>query len=163
MSRSRTTSTICCAHRAARAGPSKVAKKPSPAVSSSVPSNACSLATNSLVMALQQLPPARISEPGGDLRRIDDVRKQDGTQDRVAGVRRRREANELADGIDQRVQVTFEARAFRARQDDQLGARDQAGDVLRFPSPAFELPRETKRWQADRLDYLPDVRLVPPA
>ena len=55
----RTASAIARAHRIARAGPSKVARKPSPAVSTSRPRKRASCAPHERVVALEQLAPAR--------------------------------------------------------------------------------------------------------
>ncbi len=61
------------AHWIARAGPSKVAKKPSPAVSISRPRNARELRAHEAVVALDEIVPLAVAELDRLLRRADDV------------------------------------------------------------------------------------------
>ena len=62
-----------CAQRIARAGPSKVARKPSPAVSTSRPRKRASCAPDRRVVRLEQLAPAPVAELARALGRADDV------------------------------------------------------------------------------------------
>ena len=66
-------STAASAQRIARAGPSKLARKPSPAVSISRPRKRSSCAAHGGVVRLEQLAPAPVAELGRALGRADDV------------------------------------------------------------------------------------------
>ena len=83
MPRSRTLSTIACAQRIARAGPSKVAKKPSPGGVELLPSEPRELARARSRGAARGDPPRAIAERGRALGRADDVGEEDGREDAV--------------------------------------------------------------------------------
>ena len=76
MPRSRTVCTIDSAHRIARAGPSNVAKKPSPAVSISVPRYRAR-DPNDAVVVLHERAPRGVTAGGCDRGRLDDVGEED--------------------------------------------------------------------------------------
>ena len=76
-------STIACAHRTARAGPSNDAKKPSPAVSISVPRNRVSSARTVVVVPLDSSRHARSPSARQLRRRVRDVGEQHGGEHAV--------------------------------------------------------------------------------
>ena len=87
--RSRMRSTSACAQRMARAGPSKVAKKPSPAVSRSSPRKRVSSSADDSMVTLKQFAPGTITELGRPLGRADDVREENRCQNAVGEPRER--------------------------------------------------------------------------
>ena len=92
-----TASTIACAQRIARAGPSNVAKNPSPAVSTSRPSKRASSRRTDRVVLLEQLAPAAVAELGGALGRADDVGEEHRREHAVGRRVSRMPGQELAD------------------------------------------------------------------
>ena len=78
-----TPSLIAQAHSIARAGPSKVARKPSPSVLISRPRNRSSWRRVSVVVAFDQLSPAPVARLGRALGRINDVGEQHRRKDPV--------------------------------------------------------------------------------
>ena len=69
------------AQRIARAGPSKLAKNPSPAVSISRPRNRANSSAHGAVVKLQELSPAAVSERRRALGRADEVGEENRGQD----------------------------------------------------------------------------------
>ena len=116
------------AQRIARAGPSKVAKKPSPAVSISWPSKRLELLPDDGVMPLQQLAPAPVAELGRLLGRADDVREEDRREHAVGLRPAARAGQELLDLVDNRIGITGPQRVRVSRQLDELRSRYPLGD-----------------------------------
>ena len=75
---SRTSRIRAAAHRIACSGCGNVAKKPSPARSSSLPPKRLRFRADDAVEARQELPVSSVAQMGRDLRRADDVEEQDG-------------------------------------------------------------------------------------
>jgi len=110
---SRMRSVISSAQRIARAGPSKVAKKPSPAVSFSTPRHLERFAHDRVVL-LDEVLPTPVPERSLLLGRTDDVGEQDGRKDRLEFRRGSFHPEERAQQVQERF-VLVGAQTGRAR------------------------------------------------
>ena len=86
---------IACAQRIARAGPSNVAKKPSPAVSTSRPSNRSELAPHGGVVLLDEVAPAPVPELRRLRGRADEIGEEHGGEHAIAACLPRATRQEL--------------------------------------------------------------------
>ena len=151
---------IASAQRTARAGPSKVARKPSPAVSTSRPRKRSSSRRTAASWALEQLAPAAVAELDGPLGRADDVGEEDGGQHAVglrvpaacrSGTPRSRRRS--------RRRSPAEIQWSSPGQLDELRARDPGGEVaaLRDVDVVVAGAVEHERRHLDRGEDVPDV------
>ena len=122
---------MACAHRIARAGPSKLAKNPSPAVYL-LAAKARKPRPDSAVMFSHEIRPSAVTEAGGARGRPHDVGEQDGRERalvlRLLPLAARPDASE--EGIDlgdNRLPVAEKREVLRPLQFDERGARDLTG------------------------------------
>ena len=125
----RTSSRTARAQRTARAGPSKAARKPSPAVSISRPRKRSSSRRTSAVVRLEQLAPATVAELGRAFGGAHDVGEQHGRQHPVRLGAAAHAGEELLDLVEDRVGVAHEGQVIVARELDVLRAGDVLGHV----------------------------------
>ena len=130
---SETASMTADAQRNPRAGPSKLAKKPSPAVSISRPRKRTSSCLTSVV-SLNQVAPARVSDLRCALRRIDDVGKEQRRQDtirfaRFPRSRPPRAGEKVTEQCKRLALVDGPDDGIRKRQLHEASARHPLGDV----------------------------------
>ena len=81
-----TASAIASAQRTARAGPSNVARKPSPVVLVSFPRKARQFLSHNGVIRVQKIAPARVPKLGGALGGGGDVDEEHRRQDPIGGI-----------------------------------------------------------------------------
>ena len=134
-----TRSTISRAHEIARAGPSKLAKNPSPAVSISMPRYRASSIRTSSWCRSSRLPPVAVAELRGTLGRIHEIGEEDGRQHGVRNPARRAPLEERLHGLD--CELILLDRSADPRDDDELGTRDTACNPFRIR--AFPLLPDT--------------------
>ena len=128
-----------------RAGPSKVAKKPSPAVSISRPRNRSSSRRTRCVVLVEQLAPAPVAELGRALGRADDVGEEHGREHAIRLGPGPDAREELLDLVDDRVGIARPDEVLVAGELDELRARD----LLRRSSvpPRRSTSRSPARWR----------------
>ena len=134
----RTASRIAQAHRIARAGPSNVARKPSPAIRTSLPRNRSSRSRTSAWCSREERRPAPVAELGGVLGRADDVREEHGREHAVRLAPAARAGQELLDLVERRARLppgTGGGRCLRARRTSRPGCARRGSARPRPGSP----------------------------
>src|SRR5829696_4610430 len=160
-SRVRTPSTMLVAQRTARAGPSKVARNPSPRVFTSRPLKRA-ISCRSRVVAFEKGSPAAISKLSGPLRRIHDVGEHHGREHPVRLDLPPRAGQELLDLVRQAVHIARPGHVVIAGKLDVLGS----GDARPEEAACFNIDAEIANsvehegGNLDRWENMADVDLV---
>ena len=116
------------AQRTARAGPSKVARKPSPAVSISRPRKRASSRRTDRVVALEQLAPASVAQRAAAVSvDADDVGEEHGGEHALGLGMPAHAGQELLDLVEDRLGVVEVRQVVCSGQLDQLRARESSG------------------------------------
>src|SRR5262249_19147868 len=135
------------------------------------------LAPHQRVVALEELAPLAVAEPCGEGGRADDVGEEQGGEDAVRLRRGADTGQELLHLTKQGIRFTSPRQGVRARELDQLRARDVLGQGLRLfarrnrslagpPPGGGTVPKacvpavEDERLRADRRQHVPDVDLA---
>ncbi len=145
------------AQRIARAGPSNVAKKPSPAVSDLEAVPAAEAVSDDRVMLLEQTLVPVVPHLGLFLRRSHDVREQDGRQHGVELGRVRLDADELPDHI-QHGGLLVDPQLIRAGEEPDLGLTQERRQVLE--RLAVVLASQEEHGRSDRRHGASNICLV---
>ena len=146
---------IALAQRTARAGPSNVARKPSPAVSTSRPRKRSSSARTSAWCCSSSSRQRAVAERGRALGRADDVGEQHRRQDAVGLRRRAHPGQELLDLVGERGRIARHEQVVVARELDEPRARDPLGDVaalLDVDVAVADAVQDQRRHAIDRQD-----------
>ncbi len=162
------------AQRTARAGPSKVARIPSPVELDPLPSMALELAPADRFVVAEQLPPPAIAYRDGVLGRVHDVGEQHRRQHPVAMCAAVGSGQEVFDLVELGVSAARPARMVVAGDLHETGARDVPGDVAagrhvgeRVVIPVHHQGRDVHRREdpahVGLLDDLPELRHRPRA
>ena len=102
-------------------------------------------------MAVEELPPPLVPEPGGMAGRVDDVGEQNGGQDALRRACLPGAGDELLDLAADLVAALREQQVVSPRELDELGA----GNLIRQVAPQLDRhrtvlgPVEDQRWGAD--------------
>ena len=127
---------IASAQRMARAGPSKVARNPSPIVLTSRPCPVPQRVAHHLVVAVEQLAPTPVTQ-SARLRSVESTMSVYSTvaSTRSAGAGRPDAGHELLDVAHQRVGVAREQQVGGAGELDEAGVREVLGQIAALTGP----------------------------
>jgi hypothetical protein len=107
----------------------------------------------------QQLAPADVAELDRPRSRVDDVREEDRAENPVTGGTRATSCQELLDLVNHDVNVSYGETVVLARNFDELGSRDPAGDFAACLGRDDRIPAtvDDQGRRADGRQDLPDV------